>query len=237
MLQSLTMYHSRQAEHHDTCHHLAVIQMMCLSVAEGMAIWCTIRTYAAHAAELGNEAPPSAIFFVKPESCLNLGQPIDVTGHPGEVHHEVELVVRLDSDGRATAIGVGIDLTDRASQAVLRAGGLPWARGKCFRGSAVLGEMVDWPHGIESLSSPETGLRLELKVNGNTMQSAAISQMSISPAEQVSTLQEWAGLSEGDLLYTGTPSGVGQLFSGDMVLATLFDGENNPISQLDLRCY
>ena len=104
-----------------------------------MALWCTIRTFAQHAIELGNEQPATPVFFVKPNNCLQRNGHIMVSAHPGEVHHEVECVVRLDQHAQPEAIAVGLDLTDRLTQGELRSEQLPWTKGKCFKGSAYVG--------------------------------------------------------------------------------------------------
>ena len=106
-----------------------------------MAIWCTIRTFAAHAKELGNELPKDVITFVKPMTCLNTDGRVRLSKHPGEMHYEIECVVRLDADLKVDAIAVGLDLTDRQAQTHLRAEGYPWAEGKCFRDSALIGNL------------------------------------------------------------------------------------------------
>ena len=81
-----------------------------------MAVWCSIRTFAKHAQELGNNQPAEPIFFVKPNNCIVRSGPIHVSSHPGSVHHEVECVIRLGNDLQPEAIAVGLDLTDRATQ-------------------------------------------------------------------------------------------------------------------------
>ena len=97
-----------------------------------MALWCSIRTFAKHAHELGNEQPPEPVFFVKPNNCIQRSGPIQVSSHPGSVHHEIECVIRLGNDLSPEAIAVGLDLTDRVTQSELRAEQLPWSKGKCF---------------------------------------------------------------------------------------------------------
>lgn len=194
-------------------------------------MWCAIRTYAAHADELGNKRQTSPVFFVKPEACLTEGA-IDVTRHPGEIHHEVELVLRLDEGLHVDGIAVGLDLTDRAAQQAARPDGLPWARGKAFIGAARLGPFVPWNSGMEGLSR----LHLELRIDGELRQQAALSSMSITPQALLAELQSWAPLMGGDLVFTGTPSGVGQLLPGQHVSAVLCDGEGTVLSSLELDC-
>ncbi len=201
-----------------------------------MALWCTIRTFAKHAAELGNESPTAPIFFVKPNNCLQRTGPVAVSSHPGEVHHEVECVVRLDQHAQPEAIAVGLDLTDRATQSDLRNEQLPWTKGKCFRGSAYVGGFVEWDSSLASLIDPAEGLVLRLWVNDVLVQSAPLSEMTITPSMQVEELLTWAPVSAGDYLFTGTPAGVGQLFKGDSIHATLENQQGSVLSSIQARC-
>ena len=199
-----------------------------------MAMWCAIRTYAAHADELGNPQPTQPIFFTKPDGCLSMEDTIDVSGHDGEIHHEVELVLRLDESGTVAHIAVGLDLTDRAAQSQARPEGLPWARGKAFRGAARIGAFHPWTQDVASLTT--SGLHLELTVDGDVRQSSTVEAMSIPPSALLADLQAWAPLSAGDVVFTGTPPGVGPLHPGQAVEAVLRDGNHAVLSRLDLRC-
>lgn len=199
-----------------------------------MAMWCAIRTFAAHADELGNARPTRPIFFTKPDGCLSTSSIIDVTGHDGEIHHEVELVLKLGEGREVTHLAVGLDLTDRAAQQEARPEGLPWARGKAFRGAARLGAFVPWTESVEALST--SGLHLELRIDGEVRQSAPVVGMSIPPSRLLDDLQDWAPIQRGDLVFTGTPPGVGQLHPGQHVEAVLLDGDNAVVSRLDLHC-
>ncbi|HJL60063.1 MAG TPA: fumarylacetoacetate hydrolase family protein, partial [Candidatus Thalassarchaeaceae archaeon] len=173
-----------------------------------MALWCSIRTFAKHATELGNQQPAEPVFFVKPNNCIQTKGPIQVSSHPGSVHHEVECVIRLGQDLQIDAIAVGLDLTDRDTQLDLRKEQLPWSKGKCFRASAVLGNFAPWKGSFESLCEPSNGLQLHLTVNDEVRQSEFLSSMSITPAAQYDSLIGWAPVQTGDYLFTGTPSGV-----------------------------
>ena len=201
-----------------------------------MAMWCTIRTFAKHAIELGNQPVADPIFFVKPEGCLHESGPLPVSAHPGEVHHEVECVVKLDEASRPVAIAVGLDLTDRATQGELRAEQLPWAKAKCFRSSAVIGPFVPWDGTWEDLVDPAQGLQLDLSVNGTLRQSAPLHEMSVTPRQQIDSLHRWAPVNGGDVLFTGTPAGVGRLLPGDQVVARLLQANGEPLSQIDVGC-
>ncbi|MBT6526954.1 MAG: hypothetical protein HOM04_00375 [Euryarchaeota archaeon] len=201
-----------------------------------MALWCTIRTFAKHAAELGNEQPVTPVFFVKPNNCLQRHGSIPVSQHPGEVHHEVECVVRLNQHAQPEAIAVGLDLTDRMTQGELRSEQLPWAKAKCFRASAYVGGFVEWSDSFESLVDVTNGLKLNLWVNEVLAQSAFLSEMTISPSSQMEELLTWAPVHAGDYLFTGTPSGVGQLHPGDSLKATLESQEGVVLSSIEARC-
>ena len=206
------------------------------TLGETMALWCTIRTFAQHAAELGNEQPATPVFFVKPNNCLQRTGPILVSSHPGVVHHEVECVVRLNQHSQPEAIAVGLDLTDRLTQGELRSEQLPWTKGKCFKGSAYVGPFVEWNDSFESLVDEQHNLSLNLWVNDTLVQSARLSEMTITPAAQRSELLTWAPVSAGDYLFTGTPSGVGQLHPKDRVYATLESHEGKVLSFIDTQC-
>ncbi|MDP7373443.1 MAG: fumarylacetoacetate hydrolase family protein [Candidatus Poseidoniaceae archaeon] len=199
-----------------------------------MALWCAIRTFAEHAAELGNEQPPEPVFFVKPNNCIQRSGPIKVSNHPGSVHHEVECVIKLDGNLQPEAIAVGLDLTDRETQSQLRAEQLPWSKGKCFVGSGVIGGFQDYSGTSDSLCNGN--FLVKLTVNGEIRQLANLSEMSITPSQQLDSLTTWAPVVAGDYLFTGTPSGVAELFPGDRVRATLESNDGKVISEINTVC-
>ena len=201
-----------------------------------MAMWCTIRTFAKHALELGNQPLVEPIFFIKPDQCLHQSGPLPVSAHPGEMHHEVECVVKIGPNAQPVAIAVGLDLTDRPAQSQLRSEQLPWAKGKCFRSSAVIGEWHNWPSNWDSLNDEGSALRLELVVNEELRQSAFLTEMSVPIHHQFNSLSEWAPVQEGDLLFTGTPSGVAQLVVGDSLIARLIGPQDTVLSEIEMRC-
>jgi len=201
-----------------------------------MALWCTIRTFAKHAEELGNQQPLEPIFFVKPHNCITTESPLQISQHPGEVHHEIECVIRLGNNLQVEAVAVGLDLTDRAAQSECREQQLPWAKGKCFTGSAVIGPFSDWSGDIHSLVDESEGLALILTVNGEVVQQASLSQMSITPSMQIDALQQWAPVCSGDYLFTGTPSGVGKLHVGDQLVAILQTIDGRSVSRFEANC-
>ena len=199
-----------------------------------MALWCSIRTFAKHAQELGNEQPPEPVFFVKPNNCIQRSGPIQVSTHPGSVHHEIECVIRLGNDLTPEAIAVGLDLTARVPQSELRAEQLPWSRGKCFRSSGIIGGFRAFTGQFDDLCNGDYSL--ELTVNGESRQDANLSSMSITPQQQMDSLLTWAPVVAGDYLFTGTPSGVAELQVGDEVNAVLISKDGSVISQISAVC-
>jgi len=187
-----------------------------------MAVWCAIRTYVKHAKELGNAVPAEPIFFLKADACVRGEGSIDSRG--GEVHHEVELVIRIGNDLQPEAMSVGLDLTLRNEQERLKAERLPWASAKSFIGSAVVGNWVD-----------VTDAEVRLEVNGKPVQDSAEEEMILSIEELISRLAKWAPIMPGDILFTGTPSGVGPLNSGDKLDATLYN-DSGVLSRLRCEC-
>jgi 2-keto-4-pentenoate hydratase/2-oxohepta-3-ene-1,7-dioic acid hydratase in catechol pathway len=177
-----------------------------------MTVWCAIRTYAAHASELGNEIPKKPAFFLKADACLTESRVLNTCG--GDVHHEVELVVRIGDDLLPDAMTVGLDLTKRSHQDRAKSKGMPWAEAKSFVDSAVIGEWV------EPIADS-----ISLEIDGRIVQSGKLDSMVCSIVELIAELSEWAPLMPGDILFTGTPPGVGPLRPGMLLKASLFAGK------------
>jgi 2-keto-4-pentenoate hydratase/2-oxohepta-3-ene-1,7-dioic acid hydratase in catechol pathway len=193
------------------------------------SIWCALRTFDEHAKEMGGEALHSPRFFLKPWGALAeppMGCELFLPEHLREVHHEVELVLKLGDDLVCSQIAVGLDLTDRAIQKIAKAEGMPWTQSKGFSNSAIVGNFSEPPIGL-------THLRLELAVNGNPRQEASIGEMRFSPLDLIDELSSWAPVRPGDLLFCGTPSGVGALRCGDHVQARLLSENGMVLSELD----
>ena len=174
-----------------------------------MDVWCAIRTYPKHATELGNPIPSEPVFFLKPTSSIIEFGIIEACG--GDVHHEIELVLKLGPKLQPTHMALGLDLTKRSIQDHLKENRLPWAQAKAFSGSAVIGEWVEYNPKAE----------YSLLLNGKEVQGGSLKEMSWTPKELVAKLAKWAPLRQGDLLFTGTPSGVGPLAENDEVTAFL----------------
>ncbi|HRN37362.1 MAG TPA: fumarylacetoacetate hydrolase family protein [Flavobacteriales bacterium] len=189
-----------------------------------MKVICIGRNYADHAKELGTETPTEPIFFLKPTTaCLYPGQPVKLPDIAGEIEHELELVVMIDSYakdvpvnmalGLVASFTVGLDLTARTLQNELKAKGLPWEKAKAWDGSAVLGE-VELPM---TASTDLQALSLELKKNGNTVQKDTTAHMIFTVAELIAYVSRFITLEPGDLLFTGTPAGIGPIAPGDVL--------------------
>ncbi len=186
-------------------------------------IFCIGRNYLAHASELGNTVPNEPVVFLKPPGCLvPPGGTIPFPSHGKQLHHEVEVVLRIGgtcSDVKTAqaasfidGVGLGLDLTLRDVQDSLKKQGLPWEKAKAFEKSAPLGPIVE----IEKIPDINA-LSFTCKVNGEIRQQGSTRNMIFSPARIVSYLSGIWKLLAGDLIYTGTPEGVSQLLVGDTI--------------------
>ncbi len=190
------------------------------------AIWCVFRNYAAHAVEIGGDVTGIPRFFLKPASSLldaSDGAIIRLPDQDDLVQHELEMVVRLGTTLEPEAVCAGIDVTNRTRQMRAKRKGWPWLEGKGFPDSAVLGNWVPWQ---------DCDYQIALVVDGVTRQECSTSEM-VHPVESLlETLRSYYALSPGDLVFTGTPEGVGALESGQSVEATLSNLEGKMCSQL-----
>ncbi|OIK09940.1 fumarylacetoacetate hydrolase [Bacillus sp. MUM 116] len=183
-------------------------------------IYCVGRNYAAHAKELNNEVPKSPFLFSKPTHALveANGQEIHLPGHRGSVHFETELVVRIGKqyetgmkvDEAVESMAIGIDFTLRDVQSELKKKGHPWLLAKGFPNSAVISEFIHFP-GIEKLKSTD----FTLIKNGTKVQNGNIKNMIFDLQTILDFTFKNFGLGEGDIIFTGTPEGVGQVLDGD----------------------
>lgn len=180
-----------------------------------MKIVCIGRNYGEHARELGNDIPEEPVIFLKPASALVPKEgPIRLPGFSNDVHHELELVYRIaHRNGRAVAaqVSIGLDLTARDLQQELKSKGLPWEKAKAFDGSAYVADTF-----LDVASFP-TGHHIEflLKKNGHVVQSGHSGQMIFDVGTLIGHVERYMRLENGDLLFTGTPAGVGPLQDGD----------------------
>jgi acylpyruvate hydrolase len=198
-----------------------------------MKIFCVGRNYAEHAKELGNQVPGNPVIFCKPDTALlKNGEDFYLPDFSKDVHHEVELVIRISKVGKNIAekfacnyfneIGLGIDFTARDLQSELKGKGLPWELAKGFDGSAPLGSFM--PAGDLKLDDTS----FSLKKNGALVQSGNTQQMIFSFSKIISFISGYFTLKVGDLIYTGTPAGVGPVSTGDHLEG--FIGERSMLS-------
>ena len=186
---------------------------------------CVGRNYAAHAQELGNEVPTAPILFMKPaSSVVSIRQGV-VCPNPalyGETHYEAELCVQLAADLSAAtieeakqAIGgvtLGLDLTLRELQTELKEKGHPWERAKCFDGACVLGDWLD-PQVFDDFKN----VHYQLTINNELKQDGDSALMLFPVYELLANISHAFSLQAGDVIMTGTPSGVGALQVGDQL--------------------
>lgn len=177
-------------------------------------IFCVGRNYAAHAAEMGSEVSRAAPwFFTKSLSAVaEPGEALALPPGTESYHHEVELVVALDTGGAPWGYGVGLDMTRRDLQATAKEKRLPWDTAKDVEQGAILGPLTP-----ATAWSPEGGA-IRLEVNGTPRQQAPLSDMVWSVAEILDHLSRLYTLGAGDLVMTGTPAGVGPVVAGDRLL-------------------
>ncbi|HPF50723.1 MAG TPA: fumarylacetoacetate hydrolase family protein [Draconibacterium sp.] len=187
-----------------------------------MKIICIGRNYVAHAKELDNEVPEEPIFFMKPDSALlRNNDPFYIPDWTQDVHHEIELIIKINKIGKNIEkqfanryydeIGLGIDFTARDIQAKLKAKGLPWEKAKAFDQSAVLSSTF-FP---KSIIPDDESIFFKLDINGQTVQEGDSGLMIFGFDELISHISRYVTLKIGDLIYTGTPAGVGPVKIGD----------------------
>ena len=185
-------------------------------------IFCIGRNYAEHIKELGNTPDDACVVFMKPASCVvPVGRPVSLPRGSGSVHHETELVVMLSGGDRdipvaraldyVAAITLGLDLTLRDLQNELKKKGAPWELCKAFDGAAPLGEWVAYR------GQDLQALEFTCDVNGARRQSGNTRDMLVPIARLIHILSRSWALGPGDIIYTGTPAGVGPLLPGDRV--------------------
>ena len=187
-----------------------------------MKIICIGRNYVAHAQELNNEIPDEPVFFMKPDSALlRNNEPFYIPDWTNEVHHEIELVIKISRLGKSVEkqfahryfneIGLGIDFTARDVQAELKSKGLPWEKAKAFDQSAVLSSnFID----KSNFSTPEA-ISFGLNINGKPVQKGNSDLMIFNFEAIIVHISKYVTLKIGDLIYTGTPAGVGAVKIGD----------------------
>jgi acylpyruvate hydrolase len=185
-----------------------------------MKIFCVGRNYSEHAKELGNAVPEQPVIFSKPDTALlKNGEPFYHPSFSNDIHHEIELVIRISKMGKKidakfarnyfNEIGLGIDFTARDVQTHLKSKGLPWELAKGFDGSAPIGNFMDCQ------TVDLTNIDFALYKNGHMVQQGNTANMIFSFEHIISFISQYFTLKVGDLIYTGTPAGVGKVEMGD----------------------
>jgi len=195
-----------------------------------MKIICIGRNYAKHIAELENERPNNPVVFLKPDSAiLAKKMPFFIPPFSNDVHYEVEILVKINKVGKYidkkfahkyySEIGLGIDFTARDVQAKCKEKGLPWEKAKAFDGSAVIGEF--YPKENYDLEN----LKFNLLKNDQLVQDGTTSAMLWKIDELISYVSQYFTLKKGDIIFTGTPAGVGKVEENDILVGTIEDKE------------
>ena len=195
-----------------------------------MKIICIGRNYANHIEELKNERPSEPVIFMKPDSAILLKQhPFVIPEFSEDIHHEIELIVKISKVGKYIEpkfahkyydeISVGIDFTARDLQTKLKEKGLPWEKAKAFDGSAVIGEFLPKSQFV-SLEN----VTFELKNNNVTVQKGNSNMMMWNIDELISYVSQFFTLKIGDIIFTGTPEGVAAVKPDD-VLEGFLEGQ------------
>lgn len=193
--------------------------------------WAVFRNYVGHAKEIKGDVTDYPRFFLMPSTSHvesdelgNNNISLLVDEH---IDYEVEMVVRLGDNLEPVEMCIGCDTTNRTRQTLAKEKGWPWLEGKSFRGSGVLGTWAPWDPRI---------MEIGLSLNGETKQLATTDLMVHSFESIIEHLTDWYGLCPGDLIWTGTPEGVGPMKVGDRVDAWMRNPDGKKISVLSAEC-
>jgi len=192
-----------------------------------MKIICIGRNYTEHIAELENEKPKDPVIFMKADTSILLKkQPFFIPDFSKEIHHEVEVLVKINKLGKYidqkfahkyyNEISVGVDFTARDLQSQLKAKGLPWEKAKAFDGSAVVGEWISKDQ-FEDINN----LNFKLEKNGKIVQQGNTQQMLWKIDELIAYVSQYFTLKIGDIIFTGTPAGVGKVHADERLTGYL----------------
>ena len=191
-----------------------------------MKIICIGRNYAKHIEELANERPENPVVFLKPDSAiLPKKMPFFIPPFSNDIHYEVEVLVKINKVGKHISpkfahkyydtVGLGIDFTARDVQAQCKEKGLPWEKAKAFDGSAIVGEFFPKEEfNLEKLS-------FQLLKNDEVVQDGNTSSMLWKIDELISYVSQYFTLKKGDIIFTGTPAGVGRVVENDILTGTI----------------
>ncbi|WP_404812652.1 fumarylacetoacetate hydrolase family protein [Capnocytophaga canimorsus] len=194
-----------------------------------MKIICVGKNYANHIQEMGGEKPKDIVLFIKPDTAIhNPELPFYIPDFTADLHHEVELVIKINQNGKHISekfahkyydeIALGIDFTARDLQAQLKKEGLPWEKSKAFDGSAVVSSFLPKAQFGKAIG-------FSLNKNGVTVQQGNTADMIWNIDQIISQVSKFFTLRKGDFIFTGTPAGVGSVHSGDF-LEGFLEGES-----------
>jgi 2-keto-4-pentenoate hydratase/2-oxohepta-3-ene-1,7-dioic acid hydratase in catechol pathway len=182
---------------------------------------CVGRNYVEHIKELNNEVPTSMVIFMKPNSAVSTEL---ITGKQTLLHYEGEISF-LIQQGKISAVGFGLDLTNRELQSELKSKGLPWERAKAFNGAAVMSSFASIKaNDIDKLS-------LQLWINGVLVQEGGVELMIYKPSVIIEEINSFLTLEDNDIVMSGTPKGVGSYMKGDIFVGKIFIDKNEVLSQ------
>lgn len=194
-----------------------------------MKIFAIGQNYVEHNKELNSKNPTEPVVFMKPDTALlKNNKPFYVPDFSGELHYETELIVKINRIGKNIApqfahryyseIGLGVDFTARDLQRKLKAEGKPWEISKAFDNSAVIGNFIP----VQDLTNVQD-IRFKLDLNGNIVQNGHSAEMIFPINELIAYVSRFFTLKIGDILFTGTPAGVGTVKPGDRLQGFIFD--------------
>ncbi len=203
-----------------------------------MKLICIGRNYTDHIKELANERPTEPVVFLKPDTAILLKkQPFFIPDFSKDVHHEVEVLVKINKVGKYIdkkfahsyydEIGLGIDFTARDLQNELKAKGLPWEKAKAFDGAAAVGKWLP-----KSSFKDLNDINFSLKKNDSTVQQGNTQQMLWKIDELIEYISKYFTLKIGDIIFTGTPSGVAKVETNDELIGYI---ENQEVFKLTIK--
>ena len=203
-----------------------------------MKIICIGRNYAKHIEELKNERPDEPVIFMKPDTAiLPKKTPFYIPEFSNDVHHEVEILVKINKVGKYIdkkfahkyydEIGLGIDFTARDLQNKLKEKGLPWEKSKAFDGSAIIGDFIP-----KNIFSSIESITFELHNNGKVVQKGNTNQMLWKIDEIIAHVSNYFTLKKGDIIFTGTPEGVAAVKQNDVLEGFI---ENKKVLRLHIK--
>ncbi|WP_370476749.1 fumarylacetoacetate hydrolase family protein [Tamlana flava] len=203
-----------------------------------MKLICIGRNYTEHIKELENEKPTDPVVFLKPDTAILLKkQPFFIPDFSEDVHYEVEVLLKINRIGKHIdrkfahkyydEIGLGIDFTARDLQSQLKAKGLPWEKAKSFDGAAVIGKWID-----KKIISDVNSIEFSLKKNDKIVQNGNTSHMLWKIDELIEYISKYFTLKIGDIIFTGTPAGVGKVVANDKLKGYL---ENNEMFSITVK--